>query len=97
MEINKKNVLREIEKNKDKIKGFGVNKIGLFGSVLHNKHDKKSDIDILIDFENVSFDNYAEVLMLLEKIFKKKVDLITQSSLRPELFYIKKEAKYVGL
>lgn len=93
----KDKILRNISKNKAKIKGFGVKKIGLFGSFLKNKQGKKSDIDIIVEFENVTFDNYAEVLMLLEKILKRKVDLITESSLRPELNYVKKEAEYVGL
>jgi len=95
--MNKKILLKKIENNKEKIKKLGVKKMGLFGSFLKNKQNKKSDVDIIVDFENVTFDNYAEVLILLEKILGRKVDLITSSSLRPELSYIKKEAEYVGL
>jgi len=97
MKVNKKIFVEEIEKNRDKMKGFGVKEIGLFGSVLKNKQNAKSDIDVIIEFKKVSFDNYAEVLLLLEKLFKKKIDLITKDSLRPELEYIKKEAQYVRI
>lgn len=95
--MNKKNVLREIEKNKIKIRELGVKRLGLFGSILKGKQTKKSDVDILVEFRELSFDNYAALIILLEKILKKKVDLITQSSLRPEFAYIKKEAEYVGV
>ena len=95
--LTKRGVLKEIEKNGEEIKGFGVKRIGLFGSVLRGKHNGKSDIDILVDFKEPSFDNYANTLILLEKIFKKKIDLVTRSSLRPELDYIKKEAEYARI
>ena len=95
--INKEIIMKQIEKNKNELKNNGVIKIGLFGSILKGKQTKKSDIDILIEFKNLSFDNYAEVIMLLEKMFKRKIDLITESSLRPEMAYVKKEAEYARL
>jgi len=95
--MNQKKALQEIESNKDKLKQKGVSKIGLFGSIIHNKLNKKSDIDVLVEFNEASFDNYAEVLILLEKLLKRKIDLITKSSLRPELSYVKKEVKYARI
>jgi predicted nucleotidyltransferase len=88
--ITKEKVLNEIASNKKAIKNMGVKSIGLFGSVLKDKQNNKSDIDLV-----VSFDNYTELLMLLEKILKRKIDLVTEASLRPELLYIKKEAEYI--
>jgi len=90
----KKEIIKTIEENKNKIKNFGVKKIGLFGSYLKNKQTKKSDIDFIVEFNIPSFDNYADLLILLEKIFGKKIDLITFESLRPELNYIKNEVEY---
>jgi len=87
--LNSKVILKEIENNK------GVIRIGLFGSFIKNKQNKKRDIDLLVKFKEPNFDNYAELLILLEKIFKRKIDLITETQLRPELLYIKKEAKYL--
>lgn len=96
MKINKKNVIRELQKNKEEIKEKSVKKIGIFGSVIKGKKNPR-DIDILVEFRKPTFDNYSDILILLEKIFKKKIDLITKSSLRPELKYIIKEAEYVRL
>ena len=44
-----------------------------------------------------TFDNYAALIILLEKVLKRKIDIITESSLRPELAYVKKEAEYARL
>lgn len=95
--LNTKQIIRKIENKKEEIKKKSVKKIGLFGSFLKGEQKPRSDIDILIEFKEPTFDNYAEVLILLEKILKRKIDLITKSSLRPELKYIIKEAEYVKL
>jgi hypothetical protein len=95
--LTKEKVLSEIMFNKIAIKKMGVKSIGLFGSVLKGKQNDKSDIDLLVRFNNINFDNYANLIILLEKILKRKIDLVTEASLRPELNYIKKEAEYVQL
>jgi predicted nucleotidyltransferase len=91
----KKEILTKLREKKREMKNLGVIRIGLFGSMLKNKEKRNSDIDLIIKFKKLSFDNYTEVLLLLEKLFKRKIDLITESSLRPEMKYIKKEAEYV--
>ncbi len=40
-----------------------------------------SDVDILVDFEKPTFDNFMNLVFFLEDIFQRKVDLVTQSSL----------------
>jgi len=95
--INSKIIIKKLEENKKEIKAKGITKIGLFGSFVKNKQNSKSDIDILVEFSHPTFDNYAEALLLLEKIFKKKIDLLTKQQLRPELKYILKETKYARL
>lgn len=96
-ELTSKKILNEIEKTKQKIKKFGVKKIGLFGSFAKNHPHLKSDVDILVVLENPTFDSYMDLKFLLEKLFRKKVDLIMEESLKPELEYVKKEAKYARL
>ncbi len=90
-------ILKEIEGSKDIIKGFGVKKIGLFGSYLRNEQRKGSDIDILVEFEKdkKTFDNYIDLKLFLEDLFNCKVDLViygtVKSRLRP---YILGGVKY---
>jgi len=95
--LNSKQIIRKIESNKKEIKKKGVKKIGLFGSFLKGKQKPRSDVDILVEFKVVNADNYFELWELLEKILRKKIDLVIESNLRPELNYVKKEAKYVKI
>ena len=95
--LNSERIINQIEQNTQDISKYGVKKIGLFGSFLGKKQRKGSDVDILVSFDNVSFDNYMELKFLLEKLFRRKVDLVIEKDLRPELNYVKKEAKYARL
>jgi len=95
--LNSKKILEKIEKEKSKLKEKGVKKIGLFGSYAKDNPDKKSDIDILVEFDKISADNFFGLLFFLERLLKKKIDLIELKSLRKELNYVKKEAKYVKI
>jgi predicted nucleotidyltransferase len=95
--INKKEVIEKIEINKKKIKDLSVIKIGIFGSVLKGKNKRGSDVDLLVKFKEETFDNYAELIILLEKILKRKIDLVEEANLRPELNYVKKEVEYARI
>jgi len=95
--LNKKEILKKIKENRELIKSKGVKKIGIFGSFVKSNQNKKSDVDILIEFDKPTLEKYLYVLRLLEKKLKRKVDLIIESDLKPELVYVKKEAQYVQI
>ena len=80
-------ILKKIKENKEKIKKFGVKRIGLFGSYLRNEQKTESDIDILVEFERgkKTFDNYMDLKFFLEDLFKCKVDLVIADALKPDL------------
>ncbi|OGO81226.1 MAG: nucleotidyltransferase [Clostridiales bacterium GWC2_40_7] len=80
-------VLRKLDEESKNIKKFGVSRLGLFGSFARNEQTEKSDIDILVNFEDgkESFDNYMQLLFFLEKLFSKKVDLVIADNVRDEL------------
>jgi predicted nucleotidyltransferase len=56
-----------------------------FGSVLTDRFNNESDLDFLVTFENVELndyaDNYFELAESLEKLFGRKVDLISEKTL----------------
>lgn len=75
-----------IKENVHELKRFDVKAIYLFGSVARGEENPQSDIDILVTFnEKSTFDNYMELKFFLENLFLKKVDLVTEQGLRPEL------------
>jgi len=68
------------------VKKYRVSEIGIFGSYATGEQHKKSDVDILIGFEELP-DLYTlcELERYLEKLLKRKVDLVEKSGLRPRL------------
>ena len=61
-----------------------VVKFSLFGSVLTDRFNKKSDIDVLVEFHPnhiPSFFCLADMQFELEKFFNRKVDLRTPNDL----------------
>lgn len=90
-------ILGVIEKNRPEIEKFGVKRIGLFGSYLKGNDKRGSDLDVLVLFENPTFDNYMGLKSMLERLFHKKVDLVMENTLKPALRYVKKQAAYARI
>ena len=80
-------ILGLLEKNNEKIKQFGVKKIGLFGSAARGELKENSDIDILVEFETgkKNFDNYMDLKLFLEDIFYRRIDLVINEAIKPSL------------
>ncbi len=86
--------------NQDKIRDFGVSKIGLFGSFVRNEQNEGSDIDLIVQFEQgkKSYLKFINLSDYLEKLFDKKVDLLTEKAISPFMkSKIKEEAIYVSI
>lgn len=84
-----------IENNKSSIdklcKENKVEKLYVFGSVLNENFNENSDIDFIVKFnESIPLleygDNYFELLFAFEDLFNKKVDLISEKSLKNPFF-----------
>jgi predicted nucleotidyltransferase len=94
--------IEEIKKilNKNKIQfknKFKVKELGLFGSYIKNEQTKKSDLDILVEFENpIDFFDYLEFEEYLADLLGVKVDLVMKKALKPNIGRnILKEVIYV--
>ncbi|WP_243739443.1 nucleotidyltransferase family protein [Flavicella sediminum] len=64
-----------------------VKKLYAFGSVVSNQFKPESDIDFLITFDdNISVEQYTEnyfsLHYKLKEIFNRKIDLVTEKSLK---------------
>ena len=97
---NKEQIFKIIQLNNQKIRSFGVIKIGLFGSFVKNEQTSKSDIDFIVEFEKEkkSYDSFIKLAFFLEELFDRKVDLLTNKSLSPYLgHHILNETEYVPL
>lgn len=93
--LTAEHIFNVLEINKERLKQFGVKRLGLFGSFLQNEQDEDSDIDFLVEFENPNFDNFMEMVEFLEDLFNREVELITIDSLSPYIKpYIEQEIKW---
>ena len=84
-----KEKLEILKKSQDNILAdFGVKKIGIFGSFAKGKQTKKSDIDILVEFnksEPVGFFKFIRLEDKLSRKLRRKVDLVTKKALKPAM------------
>ena len=61
-----------------------------FGSVLTDEFNIESDVDFIVDFENLSVedyaDNYFELKFSLEDVFKRPIDLLEEKAIKNPCF-----------
>ena len=94
--MRKNEILKVIRENREKIKEFGVKRIGIFGSFARDEAGEESDIDIIVEFdlEGLTFDKYLAFEEFLKSLFSKKVDIITKDGLETiRIEHIKNEIK----
>ena len=85
-------ILDVLTANDYELKNQGVRRIGLFGSFARNEGRARSDLDFLVEFEKPTFDNFMNLAFLLEKLFRRHVDLVTPDGLSKHVRpYIEKE------
>ena len=69
---------------------YDVKTMYVFGSACTDKFNADSDIDMLVDFKDLSVekytDNYFALHEELEKLFDRKIDLLTENSLSNPYF-----------
>jgi len=62
-----------------------VSKLFVFGSILSERFQKESDVDFIVNFDNVDLynyaDNYFELKFSLEDLLKRKVDLLEDKAI----------------
>ncbi len=103
--------MRKTSKSIEEIKGilkehkeevsrkYKVREIGIFGSFVRGEQKKRSDIDILVEFDQRNIPGlikFIEMERYLGKLLRKKVDLVRKGGIRPEIRkIILKEVVYI--
>ena len=69
---------------------YGVRHLYAFGSVLTDKFNSESDIDLMVDFLPINSaeyaDNYYELKFSLENILNRKIDLLEEKAIKNPFF-----------
>lgn len=94
-----------INKNINKLftlcKKYKVDKLYAFGSILTNRFNEGSDVDILVNFNsdidhNSYADNFIDFYNALKSLFGREVDLVDESAVKNPYFKEElEETKYL--
>ena len=95
--LSKESIKQALVDNREILRKYGVKRIGLFRSYVRGTATAASDIDFLVELERLTFRDYMGLALFLEDLFKKDVDLVTPTSIKPGFKpYIEKEIEYVS-
>ncbi len=85
--MNLEEVKSILKEHKEEIKQkYKIKEIGIFGSFTRDEQTKRSDIDILVKFEEIpDLLKFIEIERYISRILRKKVDLVRKESIRKEL------------
>jgi len=85
MARNREEVVKVLQENQSALRGFGVQRLGLFGSVARGEDNADSDLDFLVELRRNTFDAYMDLKFFLENLFRCSVDLVLAGSVKPML------------
>lgn len=92
--LTKDEILDVIRKQRNILAKYRVREIGLFGSFVRGEQEDRSDIDLIVDFEDPSLENFMGLSSFLENLFGKKVEILTPVGIDSiRIDYIREEIK----
>lgn len=82
--MTKENIKETLLENRDRLRSYHVRKIGVFGSYARGSARKKSDIDLLVEFDQtVDLFDFYHLTDEISSMLDTKIDLATVNSLKP--------------
>lgn len=96
--MNRRHVLQQLAASKAELAyRYGVTRLALFGTVVRDPARADSDVDMLVSFDGpATSSRYFGVQFFLEDLLGRRVGLVTDKALRPELRpYVEREAVHV--
>ena len=64
---------------------YTVKRIGVFGSFARGDDKAESDVDILVELAEPTFDHYMDLKFKLEEVLQRPVDLVLADSVKDRL------------
>ena len=89
--MEKMNIIENYSKDITELcKTHKVKSLYAFGSVLTEKFNNESDIDLIVDFQQLDVldygDNYYDLKFSLESMLKRNIDLLEQKAIKNPYF-----------
>lgn len=79
-------ILESLQAHKEEMhRRYSVERLGLFGSCARGISHAGSDIDILVEFGEPTFDHYMDLKFYLEELLGAPVDLVLADCVKPRI------------
>jgi predicted nucleotidyltransferase len=84
------------KRKKNLLKKYPIKSLAIFGSYSRNEQNEKSDLDILVEFDNKIGMGFIDLADELENSLHLKVDLVSKKGIKERYFQaIKSDLIYV--
>jgi len=83
--LDRKTVLDQLTANADELHTLGARSVALFGSFARDEAGEQSDVDLLVDLDEHTFDRYMDLKLHLEDLLGRPVDLVLIDGLKPRV------------
>ena len=89
-------ILRILSEQREELaRRFSVTSIALFGSFARGDENSGSDVDILVEFAEPTFDHYMDLKFHVEDLLGRPVDLVMSDTVKSRIKpMIEREALY---
>jgi uncharacterized protein len=97
MPITREEVLGYLQASRERFRReYGVSRLGVFGSTGRGEAAETSDLDVIVEMDNPTFDRYMDLKFELEDHFGVEVDLVLAGTVKDRLRpVIERETVYV--
>jgi predicted nucleotidyltransferase len=83
--LTRQDVLDVLAAHADELHALGVRWLGLFGSFARDEARDDSDVDLVVDLDQHTFDRFMNLKLRLEDLLGRRVDLVLDDSLKPRV------------
>jgi predicted nucleotidyltransferase len=83
--MTRRQVIEILQAHQDELRQFGVKKISLFGSVARESAESRSDVDMVVEFSEITYRRFIALKSFLESILSRRVDLLTPAAVQGRL------------
>lgn len=66
--MSRADILLTLDQHEDMLRRLSVKRIGLFGSFVRDQAQLSSDVDLLVEFEKPTYDNFYDLSVSLERL-----------------------------
>ena len=83
--LTRRQVIEILQAHEEELRQFGVKKISLFGSVARESAGSRSDVDMVVEFSQITYRRFVALKSFLQSILGREVDLLTPAAVQGRL------------